>query len=270
MSPWFLLIFLNPCCCENYADPQTREQKEVARECAGVSVELQTTLRFITLTEIKEKSHGYLVTKARQWVKENQHGSTISDECVAAIVREIATKYGRTDEQVKAEAHRRREAESTAASENQQVWERLNQFEKQWVLTLQTSGKPPTLTPLTIKTMAVGVAGPFAEDVSLQLVSIVSESAAIVTLKSQGDSLDVWIGEWDTSGLASERKYSAPLGVFWIPRNISYQTAIGRERWIYYCEPVKDFDPEKLQRIVPPADELAEFEKRQAYAPRLP
>jgi len=101
MSTRFFLIFVGLCWSATYADPQTREQKQVAKDCAGVPPERLDALREFVKKQPKDASHGRVVTESRAWAKPAKDEAAIPDGCVAAVVREVLAKEGRTSEQAK-------------------------------------------------------------------------------------------------------------------------------------------------------------------------
>ena len=103
MSPRFFLIIVSLCWSATYADPQTREAKQVAKECAGVPENRLDALREFVVAQPKDASHGRVLTDARAWAKPAKDEIAIPDECITAIVRELLMKEGRTKEQLEVE-----------------------------------------------------------------------------------------------------------------------------------------------------------------------
>lgn len=231
-------------------EPKTPEQKQVAKECASVPDELVNKVRDMSRIEAPTHSHGFVVTEARKWVKDNKHENAIPDACVAAVVREVMTQCGRTDDQL------REKQKASKEADKKREWEQLTELEKLWVLLLRVDGTEPRLTGYS--DIRVGAIGSFSPDASLRVLQVLSDSDVIVEYKNE----DIWLAGADTSRFIDRKSFRAPSGVFWIPRTTTYETLSGGTRTIYYCELLENIDPAKLIDIVPPADALAELTNR--------
>jgi len=139
MSTRFFLIYANVCWSAAYADPQTSEQKQVAKECAGVPSERVEALREFVRQQSKDASHGHRVTEARAWAKPAKGEGVIPDGCIVGVVREVLATEKRAKEELQAEAERKREA--LARSD----WDQLTEAERAWVMSCWTMRYRPII-----------------------------------------------------------------------------------------------------------------------------
>jgi len=177
MSTRFFLIFVSLSWTATYADPQTWEQKQVAKHCAGVPPERIDALREFVKKQPKDASHGRVVRDARAWAKPAKDEVAISDGCVAAVVREILAPEGRTSEQIQAEARRKREAAVRAA------WDALSETERRWIFFVrQRAAENRTLR---CREIATGEMGYITGDDKLEVTSIASATEALVKITGE-------------------------------------------------------------------------------------
>jgi hypothetical protein len=143
-------------------------ERAMRKHCAAVGEELiQRVHDYALTTSAGGGSHGAVITKMRQWVKDEKLADQVPDACLVEIVRLVYTRNAK-------EQKTRKEAEAEAEAKAKQVatWNALNEAEKSWVLRTQgMPGRfPGSAHGLTCNTLAVGAVGVFWAPVNVRHV----------------------------------------------------------------------------------------------------
>ncbi len=108
-------------------------------------------------------------------------------------------------------------------------------------------------------------------DGPLRVIDVLSDSEVIVEFEcnySFEDTVSAWLAGIATKGLVDDRRMGSLSGFFWVPRTVSYATAMGGTRTVYYIEPAK-VDPERIRDVNPPPGEyLKELAPSEAPPPQ--
>lgn len=244
------------CLLMSCARGQTTEERRVAKECAGVADDRLAALRGFVREQPSDATHGRIVTDARAWAR----GSP-SDECVAAVVREVLALQGRTDEMVTRERRR---------TQDRAEWDSLTTIEQRWVLVALDRAR--SLNGYLGCTCAgIGDLG-FIDD-ALTVAAVVSPTEAIVERRALRDAEQriedsraaqglkpkhvslrppLWLSGFSVAGLAdgSEIKLAKPVHV---TGTRTYASPDGAARTVFIIEQL-DIDTAKLAKVIPPAD----------------
>ena len=252
------------------------------RHCAAVGEELIQRVHNSALTTSAEGgSHGAVITKMRQWVKDEKLADQVPDACLVEIVRLV---YARNVEEQKTReaaeakaAQGKREAEQEA--EQLATWNALTKTEKRWVILAERvraqrrklfPDDPPSSKPVSpfigcgIRVVQVGQMGIIDEAVIV--TNITSSSSAIgelrcppeinklrrsVDLPEGPDSIGVWISGVDTSKLTTGCEWPLTDLPFEIVGTKTYSTASGSNRTVFDVQ-LMSIDPLKLGTVVVP------------------
>jgi len=217
-------------------------------------------------------SHGPVITKMCQWVKDEKLADQVSDACLVEIVR-LARAKNLKEQKTKQDAEAKA-AQSKREAEQLSIWKSFSDTEKRWVILAERVRAESKSDPAWSYKMAapiiqceigaiqLGQMGIITEPIIV--TNITSSSSAIGELRCAQDlnailtmigkpadrphSIGVWISGVDTSKLTTGSEWDLIDRPFEVVGTKTYSTAVGSNRTVFDLQ-LLPIDPHKLGNV---------------------